>query len=97
MKRLEDRFGSKDQKAVYRVLLENRRQGPDESLSSLVSDIRRLLALAYPAEHSDLHETIAVRSYINALFDRNLAISVSDRDPEQLTEAYKISVRLQTY
>jgi len=97
IKRLEDRFGSKYQQAVYRVLLENRRQAPDETLSSLVSDIRKLLALAYPTEHSDLHETIAVRSYINALFDRNVAISVSERDPEQLQEAYKISVRLQTY
>src|SRR6218665_2609009 len=97
IKRLEDRFGSKDQQAVYRVLLENRRQGSDESLSSLMTDIRRLLALAYPTEHSELHETIAIRSYINALFDRDLAISVSERDPEQLQEAYKISVRLETY
>src|SRR6218665_1433596 len=97
IKRLEDRFGLKYQQAVYRVQLENRRQGPGETLSSLMTDIRRLLALAYPTEHSDLHETIAIRSYINALYDRELAISVSERDPEQLQEAYKISVRLQTY
>src|SRR6218665_1838177 len=97
IKRLEDRFGSKDQQAVYRVLLENRRQAPDETLSSLVSDVRKLLALAYPTEHSDLRETLAIRSYINALYDRDLAISVSEREPEQLQEAYKISVRLQTY
>src|SRR6218665_3349940 len=62
-----------------------------------MSDIRRLHALAYPTEHSDLHETIAIRSYINALYDRDLAISVSERDPEQLQEAYKISARLQAY
>ena len=97
VKRLEDRFGSKDQQAVYRVQLENRRQGPDESLSSLLSDIGKLLALAYPSEHSNLHETLAIMSYINGLYDRDLAISVSERDPEQLQEAYKISVRLQTY
>ena len=68
-----------------------------ETLSSLLSDIRRLLALTYPTEHSDLHDTIAIRSYINAIYDRDLAIPVSEREPEQLQEAYKISVRLQTY
>jgi len=62
IKRLEDRFGSKDQQAVYRVQLKNRPQGPDESLSSLVSDIRRLLTLAYITEHSDSHETISIRT-----------------------------------
>src|SRR6218665_3904378 len=51
IKRLEDRFGLKYQQAVYRVQLENRRQGPGETLSSLMTDIRRLLALAYPTEH----------------------------------------------
>src|SRR6218665_637613 len=96
IERLQNRYGTQDQQALFRVQLSARRQRPGEDLAALFADIQRLMALAYPGKsvHS---ETIAIQAYLGAIDDRELALKVSEREPAQLQEAYKLSLRLQAY
>src|SRR6218665_431208 len=97
VKRLKDRFGSENEQALYRVRLSSRRQGPMEDLGTLVSDIRKFMTLAYPGKTTTHSEAFAVQSYIRALLDRSLALSVAEREPKDLQQAYQISLRLQAF
>src|SRR6218665_234504 len=97
VKRLEDRFGSENEQALHRVRLSSRRQGPTEDLGTLVSDIRKLMTLAYPGKTTTHSEAFAVQSYISALLDRSLALSVAEREPKDLQQAYQLSLRLQAF
>ena len=46
---LKDRFGRANMADKYRMEVRNRRRKPRESLRGLHSDIRRLIALAFPS------------------------------------------------
>jgi len=96
IERLQNRYGSRDQQALYQVQLSARRQRNGEDLASLFADIQRLLVLAYPGK-SIHRDALAVRAYLGALEDRELALKVSEREPSHLQEAYKLSLRLQAY
>src|SRR6218665_1689057 len=61
------------------------------------SDIRKLMTLAYPGKTTTHSEAFAVQSYISALLDRSLALSIAEREPKDLQQAYQISLRLQAF
>src|SRR6218665_136339 len=61
------------------------------------SEIRKLMTLAYPGKTTTHSEAFAVQSYISALLDRSLALSVAEREPKDLQQAYQISLRLQAF
>jgi len=53
--------------------LHNRRRRPKEDLSSLYSDIRRLMSLAYPGrDPSNVKETVGHDAFLDALGDPEL-------------------------
>ena len=81
---LKARYGSKGQTETYRLQLRTRRQSRGESLSNLMQDIRKLMALAYPGKMSELIEEIARDVFIKALYDRNLALQVLTKKPKSL-------------
>ena len=94
---LKARYGSKGQMATYRLQLRTRRQSRDESLGNLMQDIRKLMALAYPGKMSELIEEIARDVFIEALYDRNLALQVLMKEPKSLDEAFQIATKLRSY
>ena len=46
------------------------------------------MALAYPGKMSELIEEIARDVFIEALYDRNLALQVLAKEPKSLDEAF---------
>jgi transposase InsO family protein len=94
---LRERYGSEHQCEVYRIELRNRRRGPKESLSDVMQDIRRLMVLAYTATSSDMWESIAINSYLEALNDPQLALEIRKRGPTTLEMAYRDSLLLEGF
>src|SRR6218665_2845092 len=94
---LKARYGSDDQTSLYRIKLRTYRQGPGESLSNVVQEIRKMMALAYPGPYSDIVETVAYDAFIDALSNKDLAQEVREREPANLEAAYKHAVRLDAY
>jgi len=76
---LVSRFGTNDQEERFRDELRNRRRRPDESISALYIDIRRLLALLFPGESGDLYEEIRNDYFLDALADPALRTRVLDQ------------------
>src|SRR6218665_3333915 len=94
---LKARYGSDDKTSLYRIKLRTYRQGPGESLSNVVQEIRNMMALAYPGPSSDIVETVACDAFIGALSNKDLAQKVREREPANLEAAYKHAVRLDAY
>ena len=95
--KLRLRYGSSDQASLYQTQLNTRRQKEGEDLGSVAQDIRRLMILAYPGPTSTHSETIAIRSFLDALRDKELALKLREREPETLDSAYKLALRLEGY
>lgn len=73
---LESRFAPANQTELYRAMLREKRQRPNESLPELGECIRRLAHLAYPTAPREVTEMIAKDQFIDALteFDMRLRI-----------------------
>ena len=66
---LNNRFGSNNQKELFRVQLKNRQRKREETLPELAQAIRRLTRLAYPSATYVLRETLSQEHFIDALSD----------------------------
>jgi transposase InsO family protein len=98
VERLRARYGSTGQAEKFRAELRSRRRRRGESLSELHSDIRRLMALAYPGlGQSDVCEVIARDHFIDALGDGNFELKIREREPADLDTALRLAVRLEAY
>ena len=69
---LKSRFGSSNEEERYRSELRSRRRRRGESLQSVYSDVRRLMALAFPGQSGSLWEIMARDAFVDALADPNL-------------------------
>jgi len=72
--------------------LRNRRRRPDESISNLHVDIRRLAALAFPDVERKARESIACDHFLDALADPELALKIRERQPSSLDSALRIAL-----
>jgi len=72
--RRKERFGETNQADKYQIEVKNRRRQLGETLRSLRSDIRRLVALALPGFDRKARETLACGYFIDALNDPDLAL-----------------------
>ena len=97
VQRLRERYGSAEQQALYQTQLSTRKQKADEEFGVLVHDIRRLTTLAYPGSSTVHSEAIAIRAFVDALYDRTLALKIREKEPKSLDEAYKVAMRLDGY
>ena len=91
------RYGSPGQTEAHRAELRNLKQKSGEALSTLMQNVRKLKALAYPGPTTPMHDTIAKDSFISALHDRGLALKVLKKDATDLDAAYQHAVQLETY
>lgn len=97
VQKLRSRYGNSDQAAVYQMQLTTRKQKANEDLGSLVHDIRRLMSLAYEGPSTVHSENIAMRAFLDALTDKELALKVREKEPDTLQKAYRIAMRLEGY
>ena len=67
VKILKSHYSGERQADKYRAELQIRRRKPQESLSELHQNIRRLMALAYPKLPTEAREEIACDHFTNAL------------------------------
>jgi len=96
LKILKSRYNGERQADKYRAELQIRRRKPNESLSDLHQDIRRLMALAYPKLTAQAHEELACDHFINALSDLDFALKVKKKLQRPWTgqcSAYRSSIR----
>ena len=95
--KLNQRFGEENQSECFRAKLKVRKQGKDESLSSLMQDIRRMMILAYPNSSSDLGKIMAKECFLDAIFDKNLSLKVREHSPVDLDAAFQLAVKFEAY
>jgi len=89
LKKLEKRFGTKDQSARYRSQLKGRRRQKNESLYTVYDDIGRLVLLAYPGEQSVHRDDFGVEAFIESLDDYQLELYVRSQNHKDLKAAHK--------
>src|SRR5688572_14504637 len=97
VERLRQRYGTEGQAETFRAQLYYRRQRPEENLSDLLHEIRRLVVLAYPVPSNETTQIIAKDSFLEAMRDRELSLKVREREPKNLDEAYRTALRLEAY
>ena len=92
--KLQNRYGSSNQRILWQVQLQAKRQAESESLGDLVSDVRRLSNLAFPGSRNEHSNYVIVKAYIDSLRERDIAGKLLEREPSDLDEAYRISLKL---
>ena len=94
---LKERFGGANQADKFRIEVRNRRREDSETLQSLNSDIRRLIALVFPNLNHKAREDIACDYFVDALADQDLALKVRERSPKDLDSALRIALQLEVW
>jgi len=92
---LRKRFGNQDQRERFRAKLKaiHRRYG--STLQSVYSEVRRVMALAFPGEKGTLWEILARDTFLAALRDETLRQRILERDPQTLDDTLKIACHLE--
>ena len=90
---LKARFGNKGMEERFQTELRCRRRQKNESLRGLAQDIRRLMALAYPGEKSNLAEHLARDAFLSALSDPEFELRIREKNPADLDTAVKYAQR----
>ena len=60
-----------------------------------MQDIRKIITFAYPGRTSSLIEELARDAFIEALYDRNLALQVMIKEPKGLDDAFQLAFKTQ--
>jgi predicted aspartyl protease len=97
VKALEERFAPLNQTELYRVQLTERRQKPAESLPDLGQAIRRLVNLVYPTVPENVRDTLAKQHLIEALAESEMRIRIKHSRPQNLNDAIRLAVELETF
>ena len=96
-KLLRNRFGNVNQTERFRAELRSRKRQRGESLQDLYQDLRRLLALSFPAQTGELFEVIGRDAFLSALDDSALRVRVLDQQPTTMDDALAIACRMEAY
>ena len=97
IERLNNRFGSSGQSALFQARLAARKQKRGEGLAELAQDIRTLMSKAFGGKSSPHSEAMGTKFYLDALYSKELALRVMEQEPKTLDDAIKVSLRLQAY
>ena len=89
------RFGHENQKEVFKALLINRVQEPNETYQELAFGIRRLVKNAYPKASYVTVDEMAQYHFINAITNVTVREWVYLRSPKGLDEAMHMAIRFQ--
>jgi hypothetical protein len=97
VKALEQCVVPPNQTELYRVQLTERRQKPAKSLPELSQAIRRLVNLAYPTVPENVRDTLAKQHFIKALADSKMRLRIKQSRPQNLNDAIRLAVELETF
>jgi len=92
---LQRRYSSREQQEVFKLELKSRRRKPGQDIQSLAHEVEKLVIQAYPRAPSDIHETLSIDSFIDALADPPLQCRLREREPSSLNEALSTALRLE--
>ena len=97
VKALEQCVVPPNQTELYRVQLTERRQKPAKILPELSQAIRRLVSLAYPTVPENVRDTLAKQHFIKALADSKMRLRIKQSRPQNLNDAIRLAVELETF
>ena len=92
---MKKRFGNQDQRERYRAELKAIRREEGATLQSVYSEVRRIMALAFPGERGTVWEVLARDTFLAALRDESLRRSILEKDPPTLDATLKIACHLE--
>ena len=82
---------------MARAKFKTRVKRRDESYPELVSDLERLVKLAYPGAEAELQDTLAKDQFIDAIPDEETRIKVRQGRPKNIQGALEIALELESY
>lgn len=94
---LSRKFGSAYKAEMYRAKLQSRFRQTSESISEFASSIMKLTRQAYPKADLQLLDTLAVDYFIDALEDSDIRLRLRQSQPESITQAETLAIRLETF
>lgn len=94
---LESRFAPANQTELYRAMLREKRQKPNECLPELGESIRRLAHLAYPTAPREVTEMIAKDQFVDALADFDMRLRIQQSRPKSLNDAIRFAVEIEAF
>ena len=97
IRKLQDRYSNRSYQALYQVQLSTKRQGRDESLGALASEVQKLVTRAYPGRNTPHRDAIAVKAFLDAVEDREVSLKSWESNPRTLDEAYAAAVRYEGF
>jgi len=92
---LQLRFGTYERQERYRLELKFRRRKSDESLQELMSDISRLVYLAYPRAEPQLQDVLAVDAFLDSLNNVGLEFKIREAEPTTLRQAMLTAMKFE--
>ena len=96
VRKLDQRYGTKNQQERYRAEIRSRRRRKDEPVTELAESIRGLIRLAYPGDLSNETNTVLARdAFLTALNDTDLEESIRRLEPKDLDQACQMALRLE--
>ncbi|WAQ95840.1 hypothetical protein MAR_028530 [Mya arenaria] len=95
--KLRERYGTVNQKEVFRAKLRGRARKVGESISDLAQDIKKMTILAYPNAHIEFLETIAKNHFIDSFNEQEMRLKLREADPKTLSQAEQMATRLEAY
>ena len=93
---LARKFGSEYKSEMYRAQLQCRFRKQNETISELATSITKLTRQAYPKANTSLLDTLAVDYFIDALDDSDVRLRLRQTQPENITQAETLAIRLET-
>ena len=94
---LSRKFGSEYKAEMYRAKLQSRYRLKSETISELATSIMKLTRQAYPKAQLSLLDTLAVDYFIDALDDPDIRLRLRQSQPESITQAETLAIRLETF
>ena len=97
MEALKARFEPENQIQLHRAKLKSRIKRENEPLPQLAQDIRRLVRDANPGVLLEIRENMAKDSFLYALNDRDLELSVFQSQPKSLQNPLRIALETEAF
>ena len=97
MKVLKARFEHENQIQLHSAKLKSRIRRENESFQQLAQDIRRLVRDANPDVPLEMRENMAKDTFLDALNDRDLELSVHQSQPKSMQDALRIALEIEAF
>ena len=94
---LSSRFGITHQSDLARAKLKTRIKRREESLAELAENVETLTRKAYPDALAELQDVLARDHFIDALYEEDLRLRISQARPQSLQVALETALELESF